>query len=530
MLVNFLEENQQKLMNSFFHKKADRKWTWISPDGQTKNEIDFIITNRTDIIQDVTVLNNIHVSDHRFVRAKININLKHERRKLLSSQRRMKDVERIQQREEVYRMNLESILTHDIQNFNEVSQLSNYISDSIKKAVEKTLPVDRKTASNNKISEDTKKLIADRNKHKISMTHVELKERNKLIRNKVRADVSKYNERIIREVIEDNKGTKVFKKKISPGKSEITLLKDENGNKLKTRTEILEYLKRFYEDLYSTKVSQKPHDKTDKRAKLTKHYTEDLPPISKYEIKSALKKMKNNKAPGPDDIIIEYVKMGGPKLLGYLEKLFNDCLDKGEIPQAWKNADVIILYKKGDREDIKNYRPISLLSHTYKLLTRIITNRVTNKLDQFQPVEQAGFRGGYSTIDHIHTVRQIIEKSQEYNQQVFLAFIDFEKAFDTIEKWAFMNSLRRCRIDSRYIQLINALYHDATMTVKIFGETDPITLWRGVRQGDTISPKIFTTALEDVFKTLEWEAKGVNINGEQPSLCGRYCASCREYG
>ena len=220
-------------------------------------------------------------------------------------------------------------------------------------------------------------------------------------------------------------------------------------------------------------------------------------------------------APGPDDIIIEYIKMGGPKLLGYLEKLFNDCLDKGEIPQAWKNADVIILHKKGDKEDIKNYRPISLLSHTYKLLTRIITNRVTRRLDEFQPVEQAGFRGGYNTIDHIHTLRQIIEKSLEYNQQVFLAFIDFEKAFDTIEKWAFLNALKRSRIDSRYIQLINALYHDATMTVRVFGGTDPINLRRGVRQGDTISPKIFTAALEDIFKTLEWEAKGVNINGEQ---------------
>ena len=97
--------------------------------------------------------------------------------------------------------------------------------------------------------------------------------------------------------------------------------------------------------------------------------------------------MKNNKAPGPDDIVIEYIKMGCSKLLGYLEKLFNDCLDKGEIPQAWKNADVIILHKKGDKEDIKNYRPISLLSHTYKFLTRIITNRVTRRLDEFQPVK-----------------------------------------------------------------------------------------------------------------------------------------------
>ena len=69
--------------------------------------------------------------------------------------------------------------------------------------------------------------------------------------------------------------------------------------------------------------------------------------------------------------------------------------------------------------------------------------------------------------------------------------------------------------DSRYIQLINALYHDAPMTVRVFEGTDPINLRRGVRQGDTIPPKIFTATLEDIFKILEWGAKGVNINGEQ---------------
>ena len=100
----------------------------------------------------------------------------------------------------------------------------------------------------------------------------------------------------------------------------------------------------------------------------------------------------------------------GPK-----DKQMHQTKDKGEIPQAWKKADVIFLHKKGDKEDIKNYRPISLLSHTYKFLTRIITNRVTRRLDEFQPVEQAGFRGGYNTIDHIHTLRQIIEKSLKYN-------------------------------------------------------------------------------------------------------------------
>lgn len=133
----------------------------------------------------------------------------------------------------------------------------------------------------------------------------------------------------------------------------------------------------------------------------------------------------------------------------------------------------------------------------------------------FQPPEQAGFRHGYSTIDHIHAVRQLIEKTHEYNQPLYLTLIDFEKAFDTVEKWALINSLKRCRIDHRYITLIDTLYQEATITIQTFDETKPIEVKRGIRQGDTISPKLFTNCLEDSFKLLNWDTLGININGER---------------
>ena len=76
--------------------------------------------------------------------------------------------------------------------------------------------------------------------------------------------------------------------------------------------------------------------------------------------------------------------------------LLNKCLKEEKISDDWINAEVIILFKKGDISNIENYRPISLLSQMYKLFTRTIANRLTNKLDSYQPVEQAGFRKGYS--------------------------------------------------------------------------------------------------------------------------------------
>jgi hypothetical protein len=128
---------------------------------------------------------------------------------------------------------------------------------------------------------------------------------------------------------------------------------------------------------------------------------------------------------------------------------------------------VALFFKKGDRTQLKNYRPITLLSHVYKLFSRVITNRLARRFDDFQPPEQVGFRKGFSTIDHIHTLRQVIQKTEEYNQPLCLAFVDYEKAFDSVGTWAVLESLQRYHIDYRYIQVLQSLYENATMSVRL---------------------------------------------------------------
>ena len=95
-----------------------------------------------------------------------------------------------------------------------------------------------------------------------------------------------------------------------------------------------------------------------------------------------------------------------PKLLGEKHPF--------TTPKAWSSGEVALFFEKRDITLLKNYRYIIVLSHAYKLFSRVVTNRLALRFDAFQPLEQAGFRRGYSTMDRIHTVRKIIQKSEKY--------------------------------------------------------------------------------------------------------------------
>ena len=131
-----------------------------------------------------------------------------------------------------------------------------------------------------------------------------------------------------------------------------------------------------------------------------------------------------------DGIAIKAVKEGGDILLKAITVLFNKYLIEATTPTEWNNTIIVIMHKKGNIANLNNYRPISLLPHLYKLFTKIITRRLEFKLDSYQPPEQAGFRAGYGTNDHLQVIKTLIEKSVEYNKPLVMVFVDYEKAVD----------------------------------------------------------------------------------------------------
>uniref|UniRef100_A0A0K0DHQ8 Reverse transcriptase domain-containing protein n=1 Tax=Angiostrongylus cantonensis TaxID=6313 RepID=A0A0K0DHQ8_ANGCA len=118
-------------------------------------------------------------------------------------------------------------------------------------------------------------------------------------------------------------------------------------------------------------------------------------------------------------------------------------------------------------------------------------------------------------MDHIHTLTRLIEVSREYKRPFCLTFLDLEKAFDSIEIEAVVEALGCQGIPTQYIKILRELYNNFTTKISPFYNDINVDVKRGVRQGDTISPKLFTTTLQNVMRTLEWDNMGVKVDGRQ---------------
>ena len=124
----------------------------------------------------------------------------------------------------------------------------------------------------------------------------------------------------------------------------------------------------------------------------------------------------------------------------------------------------------------------------YKLFTKITRTRLEKTLDENQPREQAGFRSKYTTTDRIHVINQLKEKSRKYNIPLCVAFLDYEKVFDSIQTQAILTSLQEQGMEDVYIDIMKDIYTDRSVTVHMHKESETIRIKRGVRQGTPSHP------------------------------------------
>ena len=225
--------------------------------------------------------------------------------------------------------------------------------------------------------------------------------------------------------------------------------------------------------------------------------------ISEEEINKAMDRLKKNKAPGEDEVTAELLCLSKNLIFPYLCKIFNKIFELGVFPIQWGIAIVIPLYKSGDRDSCDNYRGISLLSVTSKIYTSIINNRLYNwaELNNKINEEQAGFRRHYSTVDHIFTLHSIASNCLygSKRSKLYAAFIDFQKAFDTVNRDKLWKILEKIGVSTKMIKTLKAIYAYVKAIIRQGHEkTSEIDCPKGVRQGCLLSPLLFSLLVAEV--------------------------------
>ncbi|PSN48471.1 hypothetical protein C0J52_11717 [Blattella germanica] len=239
------------------------------------------------------------------------------------------------------------------------------------------------------------------------------------------------------------------------------IIKDENGDMLADAKSILNRWGNYFNQLLNVHGEEEIEEHN----------------VQTAEVEMAMEKLKIYKASGIDGIPAELIKSGGEKLREKIHRLLSLIWKQEALPNEWKESIIIPIYKKGDKTDCNNYRGISLLSTSYKILTNKLVSRLTLFIDKIIGDHQCGFRRNRSTIDQIFSIRQILEKKWEYNGT----------AYDSIKREKLCSILINFGITKTLVRFIGMCPNGTKIRVRVGKQvSDIFEIHNGLKQGDAL--------------------------------------------
>ena len=291
----------------------------------------------------------------------------------------------------------------------------------------------------------------------------------------------------------------------------------EGEKLLCSQSEMLKSIANYYEKLYceTNTTNDDDIDTYLKETKLCELNEADADSceglITENECFKAVMSMSNNKSPGCDGLGIEFYKCFWSDVQDLVVESLNEAYTQGELSESQKQGVLTLLYKKGDKRNLDNWRPISLLNTDYKIIARVMSHRLQKVLHKIIASDQTGYIKGRSASDNLRLVQDIIDYCHIFKKRGIFIFLDFKKAFDCVSHKFLRGCLKRFKFKESFIKWIEVLYTDATGKVKNNGwVTNSFKIERGIRQGCPLSALLFVLVVEVMASRIR---SNMNVQG-----------------
>ncbi len=277
-----------------------------------------------------------------------------------------------------------------------------------------------------------------------------------------------------------------------------------NDNITNNPSDISKYVYSFYSNIYKSNFNI---NDCEKFITLIKSFTPSISeqfqqtceePITKLEILEAIKSMSKGKSPGIDGIPVEFYLHFWNIIETPLMELFCECLDKKELSTTMKQG-LITLIPKPEKDHllIENWRPITLLNCDYKIFSLIFAKRLKRGLNEIIGETQTGFMTNRHISSNIRLVLDLLDYSDYIESEALVVFLDFYKAFDTVEHNFLYNALQIFGFGQNFVSTVEMFYKNINSSVLLYPHTTQrFPVMRSVRQGCPISPFLFLIVVE----------------------------------